>query len=205
VTRRFVLLDRDGTISEEIGYVLAPDEVRLIPGAAKAIRQLKALGLGIVVVTNQSSIGRGWIDESRLAEIHERFRDLLRAEGADVDAIEWCPHGPDDGCACRKPRTGMVERASAALGFDPGDAFMVGDHAADMRLGRAVGARTILVLTGHGREELVSAQPYADHVVPDLGAAADVIRDEVLASEAGTLAPSRSFLEPPDPPARAGR
>jgi D-glycero-D-manno-heptose 1,7-bisphosphate phosphatase len=181
VSRRFVLLDRDGTINEEIGYVLSPDELRLIPGAADAIRRLRGLGLGVVVVTNQSPVGRGWMTEEDLAAIHERLRDLLLAEGAELDAIEHCPHAPGTGCRCRKPGTGMVERAAAALGFDPSGAFVVGDHAGDMAMGRAVGARTVFVLTGHGAEERAAAEPFADHVVPDLAAAVDVIRGEVLA------------------------
>jgi D-glycero-D-manno-heptose 1,7-bisphosphate phosphatase len=181
VSRRFVLLDRDGTINEEVGYVLAPDELRLIPGAAQALRRIRALGLGLVVVTNQSPVGRGWIDESQLAAVHDRLRELLRAEGADVDAIEHCPHAPGEGCPCRKPATGLVERAAASHGFDPTEAFVVGDHAGDMAMGRAVGARTIFVMTGHGPEELAAARPFADHVVADLPAAADVIGDEVLA------------------------
>jgi D-glycero-D-manno-heptose 1,7-bisphosphate phosphatase len=181
VTRRFVLLDRDGTINEEIGYVLSPDELHLIPGAADAIRRLRDLGLGVVVVTNQSPVGRGWMTEEALAEIHDRLRELLRAEGADVDAIEHCPHAPGTGCRCRKPGTGMVERAAASLGFDPSDAFVVGDHAGDMAMGRAVGARTVFVLTGHGTEERPAAEPFADHIVPDLASAVAVIRAAVLA------------------------
>lgn len=181
MSRRFVLLDRDGTINEEIGYVLSPGEVRLLPGAAEGIRQLNELGLGVVVVTNQSPVGRGWITVSQLGAINERLLELLHEAGADVDAIEWCPHRPDEGCECRKPRTGMVARAATALGFDPSKAFVVGDHAGDMALGREVGARTILVLTGHGEEELATARDEADHVVADLRAAAAVIRDEVLA------------------------
>lgn len=181
MSRRFVLLDRDGTINEEVGYVLAPDQMRLLPGAAEAIGDLRALGLGVLVVTNQSPVARGWITEAELAAIHDRLRALLRETGADVDAIVHCPHAPDGGCACRKPRTGMVDLAAADLGFDPTDAFVVGDHAKDMALGRALGARTILVLTGHGRDEQEDGRALADHVVADLRAAATVIRNEVLA------------------------
>lgn len=180
MTRRYVLLDRDGTINEEIGYVLSPAELRLIPGAAEAIRDLRALGLGVVVVTNQSPVGRGWITEADLAAIHAHLRELLRASGADVDAIEHCPHRPEEDCSCRKPQTGMVDRAVADLGFDPSEAFVVGDHAGDMALGRAIGARTILVRTGHGEEELEAARDLADRIVADLPAAAAAIRDEVL-------------------------
>lgn len=181
VSRRFVLLDRDGTINVEVGYVLRPEEVHLIPGAGAAIRKLRDLGLGIVVVTNQAPIARGWITEDELTTIHARLRELLAAEGADVDAIEHCPHDRGDGCACRKPGTEMAERAAARLGFDPTEGFVVGDHAGDMGLGRAIGARTVLVRTGHGEEELETAAPLADHVVADLGEAADVIADEILA------------------------
>lgn len=180
MSRRFVLLDRDGTINEEIGYVLRPDELKLLSGAAEAIRDLRALGLGVVVVTNQSPVGRGWITEAELAAIHERLRELLREAGTDVDRIEHCPHLPEDGCGCRKPGTGMIERAAAALGFDPARAFVVGDHTGDMALGRALGARTILVRTGHGEDELEDARDLADRVVADLVGAAAAIRSEVL-------------------------
>jgi len=182
VSRRFVLLDRDGTINEEIGYVLRPDELRLIPGALGALAGLQALGLGLVVVTNQSPVGRGMMTAGELDAIHERLRDLLAADGVTLEGIEVCPHRPDEGCACRKPGTLMVERAVKALGFDPRESWIVGDHAADMGLGRAVGARTILVRTGHGEEELGKAWADADVVVDDLAAAAALIRSEVRAT-----------------------
>jgi len=179
VTRRFVLLDRDGTINEEIGYVLRPEELRLIPGALEALAELQGLGLGLVVVTNQSPVGRGMIAAAELETIHQRLRNLLAEGGVTLDGIEVCPHRPDEGCACRKPGTLMVERAAAALGFDPREGWMVGDHAGDMGLGRAVGARTILLRTGHGEEELEKARADADNVVDDLMAAAALIGTEV--------------------------
>lgn len=182
MSRRFVLLDRDGTINEEMGYVLHPEELRLIAGVAEALRELQDLGLGLVVVTNQSPIGRGMLTPSELGSIHDRLRELLAASGVTLDRIEVCPHRPDEGCACRKPGTLMVERAAAALGFDPSRCWIVGDHAGDIRMGRAVGARTILVRTGHGEEELADgAGAHADHVVDDLGEAVAVISDEVRA------------------------
>ncbi|HET9249043.1 MAG TPA: HAD family hydrolase [Actinomycetota bacterium] len=183
MSRRFVLLDRDGTINEEVGYVLRPDELRLIPGASDALRELRGLGLGLVVLTNQSPIGRGTLTAEGLDAIHARLNDLLAAEGVTLDGIEFCPHRPDEGCACRKPGTLMVERAAASLGFDPAAAWLVGDHGSDLRLGRAVGARTILVRTGHGPEELRrGADRDADHVVADLREAASVIRAELPTS-----------------------
>src|SRR5918995_223253 len=105
VSRRFVLLDRDGTINEEVGYVLRPDELRLIPGAVEALRELQGLGLGLVVLTNQSPIGRGMMTPAELDEIHTRLRDLLAEGAVTLDRIEVCPHRPDEGCACRKPGT----------------------------------------------------------------------------------------------------
>jgi D-glycero-D-manno-heptose 1,7-bisphosphate phosphatase len=184
MSRRFVLVDRDGTINEEVDYVLEPGQLRLIPGAAVALRELRELGLGIVVVTNQSPIGRGWLTPERLDAIHERLSELLAAEGASVDAYYACPHAPGEGCDCRKPATGLAVRAAAELGFDPTQAFVVGDHAGDVEMGRRIGARTILVRTGHGPEELEEAAPFADHVVDDLAAAAAIIQHEVLAGAA---------------------
>jgi D-glycero-D-manno-heptose 1,7-bisphosphate phosphatase len=181
--RRFVILDRDGTIIEERHHLASPDGVALIPGAADAIRRLRELGLGVIVATNQSVVGRGLVDEAGLEEIHDRVRSLLEEQGTGVDAIYHCPHLPDDGCDCRKPLPGLVERAAGDLGFDPAESFLVGDHAGDMELGRAVGATTIFVLTGHGEEERDRAEPLADHVAPDLAGAAAIIRG-VLSREA---------------------
>ena len=179
--KRFVLLDRDGTINEEIGYVLHPDELRLLPGVAQALHELQDLGLGLVVLTNQSPIGRGMLSAAELDAIHDRLRELLAEEGVMLDGIEVCPHRPDEGCACRKPGTLMAERAAETFGFDPAEGWMVGDHAGDMRLGRAVGARTYLVLTGHGEEEIERTGGDADYIVDDFAEAAALIRDEVRA------------------------
>lgn len=184
MSERFAILDRDGTINEEVGYVLHPAEMKLLPGSAEAIRRLRELGLGVVVVTNQSPIGRGLLTEQRLGDIHDRLRDLLADEGASLDDIEFCPHTPEDGCACRKPGTEMVERAARALDFDPARSFVVGDHAGDMRLGNAVGAKTILVLTGHGSEECDDAAPFADHVADDLLGATRIVESLLAAEEA---------------------
>ena len=98
-----MLVDRDGTINEEVDHLDDPDHLALIPGSAAAIRRLREIGLGIVVVTNQAQIGRGLLSEERLAAVHERLTSLLAADGAEVDAILRCPHPPEDGCDCRKP------------------------------------------------------------------------------------------------------
>lgn len=184
MTRRFALLDRDGTINEERHHLATAAEVALIPGSADALVRLRDdLGMGIVVVTNQAEVGRGNLDASELDRIHDRLRALLTARGASVDAIEVCPHAPEDGCDCRKPRPGMALRAAARLGFDPSEAVVVGDHLADLGMGRAIGATTILVRTGHGIEAESAAGDLADHVADDLGDAVAIIAALVGPSE----------------------
>ena len=181
MTGRFVLLDRDGTINHEVDHLDQPDQVALIPGAAAALRHLRSAGLGLVVLTNQANVGRGLLPPDRLEEIDARLTALLLDEGVRLDGLYVCPHAPEDGCDCRKPRAGLALRAATDHGFRPDDAFVVGDHAADMGLGRAIGATTILVRTGHGEEELArGAGAKADHVVADLPEAAGVILDIVL-------------------------
>ena len=178
--RRFVLLDRDGTLIALEHYLADPDAVVLLDGAAAGVRRLVALGLGVVIVTNQSAIARGILDERGLAAIHARLTERLASEGVRVDGIFHCPHHPDDGCACRKPERGMVDRAEAVLGFDPAECFVVGDAASDIELGRRLNATTILVRTGNGAETEASGAPF-DHVVDDLGSASALI-EELLRS-----------------------
>lgn len=173
--RAVVLLDRDGTISEECGYLSEPGQVRLILGAASALRQFKEMGLGLVIVTNQSAVGRGFFDEARLHLIHRRLYELLEAEGIQLDGIYFCPHKPEDDCSCRKPRTGLVEKASAELDFDPGLSFVIGDKACDIEMGRTVGATTLLVRTGYGAQVAEDKGVQPDHVVEDLQEAAQMI------------------------------
>lgn len=171
--RRFVLIDRDGTINVERHYLSDPDQLELIPGTAAAIRRLNAAGLGVAVVTNQSGVARGYFGLDQVARVHDRMVAMLAAEGAAIDGIYLCPHGPDADCTCRKPLPGMIEQAAAEHGFDPARAFMVGDKEVDIGLGRAVGATTFLVRTGYGRD--YEAATKADHVVDDLAAAAAMI------------------------------
>lgn len=173
--RRFAILDRDGTIIVERHYLSDPDLVELLPGAAQGLRQMRELGLGLVVVTNQSPIGRGYFGLERLEKIHQRMRDLLAEEGIQLDGIYFCPHRPDEHCACRKPETGMLDQAAEELGFDKQASFVVGDKPCDIELGQRVGAATFLVRTGYG-DEVVSAQSASpDYVVNDLWQAAKAI------------------------------
>lgn len=180
--RRYILLDRDGTINVDAHYLSDPDGVALLPGAAEGLRRMMAIGFGLVVLTNQSGIGRGYFDAARLAQVHARLIEVLRGQGVELAGIYVCPHGPRDDCACRKPLTGLVEQAVAELGLDPAMGFMIGDKAADVDLGCAVGARTILVRTGYGAEVERLAKARPDWVVDDLIGAASIIEQACAAT-----------------------
>jgi D-glycero-D-manno-heptose 1,7-bisphosphate phosphatase len=184
MTRRFVLVDRDGTLNVEHAgeYVLTPADMKLLPGAAAGLKQLQGAGFGLIVVSNQAPVARGWIDEAELDHINAKLLDLLEARGVHIDGIYCCPHDAPDGCDCRKPAPGLLMRASADHGFPLEDAFMVGDKGSDMEAGRRAGCTTILVLTGEGRAAAAEGAG-ADQVVSDLPAAAAVI---------ATLAPEQT-------------
>ena len=170
--RRAILLDRDGTILLERHYLADPAGVELLPGAAEGLRRLATLG-PLVVVTNQSGIARGYLDLATLEEIHREMRRRLAREGVELAAIEFCPHHPEGGCECRKPRPGLALRAAARLGFDPAAAMVIGDKACDVGFARAIGASAILVRTGYGAREEAAGTCAPDVVVDDLVAAAD--------------------------------
>ncbi len=173
--QRSILLDRDGTILVERRYLSDPAAVELLPHAAAGLRRLRELGFSLVVITNQSAVGRGYFDVQRLAEIHQRMIDLLAAEGVKLDGIYFCPHIPEDRCTCRKPLPGLVEQAAAALGFEPRQSFVIGDKPCDIELGQAVGATTLLVRSGYGAEVEAQTAARPDFVADDLLAAAAVI------------------------------
>jgi D-glycero-D-manno-heptose 1,7-bisphosphate phosphatase len=176
-----LFLDRDGTIIVEKGFPKDPDEVELIPGAAAAIRTLRALGLRAVVISNQSGIGRGYLTREDVERGNARLLDLLAAEGTTLDAVYFCPHAPTDGCTCRKPQRTLLDRAAADLGGDLSRSFFVGDKKDDVDAGRNVGATTFLVRTGYGEKQTFPGGEGPDHVVADLAEAAAKIA-ELLAA-----------------------
>jgi D-glycero-D-manno-heptose 1,7-bisphosphate phosphatase len=167
--RPLVLLDRDGTVIVEKHHLTDPAGVELIPGAARAIRELRAAGFPVALITNQSAIGRGLCDRARVDEVHARLAALLEAEGAALDGIWICPHAPNDGCTCRKPSPELLYEAAKLLDGDLARSWVVGDKRSDIEAGRRAGARTILVRTGHAE------QADADHVADDLPAAVAII------------------------------
>jgi D-glycero-D-manno-heptose 1,7-bisphosphate phosphatase len=179
---RCVFLDRDGTINEEVNYLSHSDQLRLIAGAAEAIKQFNQAGLKTVIITNQAGVARGYFSEPALQQIHLELERMLRAQDAHIDAIYYCPHHPTAGigvykidCNCRKPKPGLLERAARELNLDLRQSFVVGDKPADLQAGGAVGCRTILVRTGYGLEseqELAGGESQPDHVADDLLAAA---------------------------------
>lgn len=183
--RPAVFLDRDGTLIEEADYLASPNQVRLLPGAAAAVRRVREVGVPVVVVTNQSGVARGYFPEERIADVHARLAELLAAEGAGVDAFYHCPHHPTEGvgayrvaCDCRKPRPGMLLAAARDLGLDLAASWMIGDKLDDLRAGAAAGCRTVLVRTGYGATAAAGPLP-ADElnlagVVADLPAAVDL-------------------------------
>ena len=172
---RFVMLDRDGTIIKQRHYLSDPDQVVLIHKAAEGLRRLSKMGLGLIIITNQSGIGRGLFSRDQFNLVHLRMCELLKNEGVEVKNIYYCPHTPEDGCACRKPSTGLVEQAVQDLGFDPRYSFMIGDNACDIELGLRVRATTLLVRTGYGTQIATEGLVKSDYIVDSVWEAVPVI------------------------------
>jgi HAD superfamily hydrolase (TIGR01662 family) len=163
-----VLFDRDDTLIVDVPFNGDPDRVVPMAGARDALDRLRAAGVPTGVVSNQSGVARGLITPDQVAAVNRRVEELLGPLGTWA----WCPHGPGDGCACRKPRPGLVLRAAAALGVPPAACVVVGDIGADLEAARAAGARAVLVPTARTRREEVVAAPA---VAPDLLTAVDRI------------------------------
>lgn len=181
-----VFIDRDGTLTEEVGYVNHPTRLRLLPRSAEAIRRLNRSGLKAVMVTNQSGVARGYFSEEVLQAVNATLVSQLKAEGAYLDGLYVCVHHPTAGappyravCECRKPKPGLIMRAAADLGLDLSRSWAVGDKISDVLAGQRAGTRSILVLTGYGlgeweyRRSRWPTEP--DHVAGDLLDAVELI------------------------------
>lgn len=166
-----VVLDRDGVINQDSpDYIKSPAEWQPVPGSLAAIAALKAAGHRVVVASNQSGLARGLFDAATLEAIHAKMNRALAAEGARLDGIYFCPHGPADGCDCRKPAPGLLRRIAADFAVPASSLLMIGDAERDLQAARAVGARAILVLTGKGRATRDAMDPPPAEVYPDLAA-----------------------------------
>ncbi|MFT4150189.1 MAG: HAD family hydrolase [Paracoccaceae bacterium] len=167
-----VFLDRDGTINHDVHYLSRPEDFRLCPNAGEGLRRLQDMGLALIVVTNQSGIARGLFDEAALALVHARMVRDLAAFGVTLTAIYHCPHGPQDGCDCRKPLPGLILRAERDHGRRP--AVMIGDAPRDILAGKAAGHATIRIGAAN--------DPQADFTARDLFDAAQRIETWMKAS-----------------------
>jgi heptosyltransferase II len=178
-----VFLDRDGTLNYDPGYLKVAAELKLLAGVGPALARLKGSGAKLIVVTNQSGVGRGMLTLKDLEAIHARLQGLLELEGAALDAIYFCPHHPDDGCRCRKPNVGMVERAVSELQLDLRRSYMIGDHARDIQLANRVGAKAILLtpepVDAQMLERFKVEQAMPDAMAKSMAEAVDWIFDDV--------------------------
>jgi D-glycero-D-manno-heptose 1,7-bisphosphate phosphatase len=142
---KVVILDRDGTLVIDRGYLGDPAGLEFEPGAAQGLRRLYSHGYRLVVITNQSGVGRGYFALERLEAMNARLNVMVENAGARLEGIYYCPHTPDAGCTCRKPALGLLTRAASDLSFNPAAAVMIGDKESDIEFGRRAGATTILI------------------------------------------------------------
>ncbi len=143
--RKAVFFDRDGTLNPDPGYINDPNEFNLFPGVPEALQDLKKLGYLLILVTNQSGLGRQLIVPRNLCLIHNKLQSELELKNASFDRIFLCPHKPEDGCECRKPKPGLALRAISSMNIDPSSSYMVGDKESDVQMAQAAGLRPILI------------------------------------------------------------
>jgi len=175
---RLVILDRDGVINADSpDYIKTPAEWRPLPGSLAAISRLCAAGFTVAVASNQSGVARGLFSLATLQQINARMSSAVEAAGGRIDTIVFCPHGPGDGCSCRKPAPGLLLQLADHYGLSLEGVPVIGDSARDLEAARAVGARPILVLTGNGHEAL-ARQGDAVEAYQDLAAAAAALAQE---------------------------
>lgn len=153
-----VFFDRDGTLIRDVGYPRDPAQVEMIPGVLPVLRWLKQQGVMLVVFSNQSGIGRGIIQPEEAERVKERFIEMFRAEGIEFDGYFCCPHAPEEGCECRKPKPGMLLQAQKQLNLDPSRSYTIGDRLSDVEAGLRAGTKGIL-FTDHPDNRKMSTKP----------------------------------------------
>jgi D-glycero-D-manno-heptose 1,7-bisphosphate phosphatase len=170
---KLLILDRDGVINyDSDAYIKSVAEWLPLPGAIKAIADLSKAGWTVAVATNQSGLARGYYDAAALDEMHQQLRTLVAEQGGEVGLIVHCPHGPDEGCACRKPKPGMLEQIAAHYGVSLAGIWFVGDRLGDLQAAVAVDCQPVLVKTGKGQGTLGKDLPAATLIFEDLAAVA---------------------------------
>ncbi|SDH35649.1 D-glycero-D-manno-heptose 1,7-bisphosphate phosphatase [Pseudomonas benzenivorans] len=170
---KLLILDRDGVINyDSDAYIKTLEEWIPIPGAIEAIARLSKAGWTVAVATNQSGLARGYYDQAMLDAMHARLRQLVAEQGGEVGLIAHCPHGPDDGCDCRKPKAGLLKRIAAHYGVELAGVWFVGDSSGDLDAARAVDCQPVLVKTGKGQRTLAKPLPAGTLVFDDLAAVA---------------------------------
>jgi dolichol-phosphate mannosyltransferase len=183
-----VFLDRDGTIARDVHYCRRVEDFEILPGVPEAIRLLNQNGFKVVVITNQSGIARGYFTEETLAQIHQVMKAKLAEHGARVDAIYYCPHHPDEGCECRKPKPKLILQAAEEMGLSLEASCMVGDMQQDMKAGRAAGCKTALVTTGPNAVPELGLDGLVDYVGSSLIEVAEwIVKDGSHAIESNVL------------------
>lgn len=175
VARRAVFLDRDDTLCKDVPYCRRPEDLHLLPGSGEAISNLNEAGFAVVIITNQSGIGRGYLTEEMLALMHGKMKDDLAAFGARIDGIYHCPHLPEDGCECRKPKPSMILKAARDMNIDLRESYTVGDRLMDVQIARNSGTKAVLVRAFTPAQEISKASELADHVSDDLVGAVEWI------------------------------
>ena len=175
-----VFIDRDGTMSEEVGYVNHISRFKLLENTAAAVKLLNEAGVLAIVATNQAGVARGYFEEPMINKVHEKLKNELAKSGASVDAIYYCPHHPSAGkppyraeCNCRKPKPGMILRAREDFDIDLSRSYMVGDKISDVEFGQKLGLKSVMVMTGYGIGEY-------EHQRQDWKTAPDFMADDLL-------------------------
>ncbi len=174
-----IFLDRDGTINQEVGYLDSEDKLVVLPSAFEAVRLINISGFKAVVVTNQAGVAKGFFNEEFVRLINGRIQAVMIEKGAVIDRFYFCPHHPSEGidpyrmiCKCRKPEPGLLTQAAVDLDIDLARSYMIGDHLRDVETAHRVGAKGILIMTGHGSDQIQTEQINSlnrpDHIAADI-------------------------------------
>ncbi|MBN2076585.1 MAG: D-glycero-beta-D-manno-heptose 1,7-bisphosphate 7-phosphatase [Dehalococcoidales bacterium] len=195
MNNKAVFLDRDGTIAKDVPYCKNPEQLHLFPDAAESIRNLNEAGYKVILVTNQSGIGRGFLTEEDLARVHRKMKADLQKSGATIDDIYYCPHHPDEHCNCRKPNSGMLEKAITEHEIDISNSFFIGDKYTDMEAANSAGVKAILVPRTepelHELHERNGFRGTLDFVSPEIsGAARWVLSNSIKADDLSIVIPT---------------